>query len=162
MKMKSASLIVMIFMVCAGMLAGAIEQEVELPLGTQVETPAAGQLILVLPSGQRLELEGVTSIQAEFSRCILRGPGGGILMHGIRAKFLQPATEKLVVLPAEIRLVALGDDVMWVRQSAPVPPGSYIRINEEVVWLPAKIHFLKAGAQAIPVPNPKKPGVVPR
>lgn len=162
MKLKSASLIVMIFMVSAGILAGAIEQEVELPLGTQVEAPAVDKLILVLPSGQRLELEGVTTIQAGFPRCVLRGPGGGILFHGMQAKFIQPSTEKLVELPSAIRLVAVDNDLMWVRQGAPVPPGSYIRINEEVVWLPAKIHFLKAGSQMMPPPNPKKPGVVPR
>lgn len=159
---KKVALTVMVFMVCAGMLAAAIEKEVELPLGTQVEAPTADKLILVLPSGQRLELEGVTTIQAGFPRCVLRGPGGGILAQGIQAKFVQPSTEKLVILPSAIRLVAVGDDLMWVRQGAPVPPGSYIRVNEEVVWLPAKLQFLKAGSQVIPAPNPKNPSEVPR
>ncbi|MBN1196326.1 MAG: hypothetical protein JXA62_02880, partial [Candidatus Aminicenantes bacterium] len=130
MKQKIVFFVAMMALVCAGMhLHSAEEMTVELPLGTKVESPAPSQWVFVLPDGQRLELQGTGDLQAGFQQCLLRGPGGKILAQGTQAQFVQPSTEKLMTLPTGIRLIAIDNEVIWARQGAPVPEGSYLRIN---------------------------------
>jgi len=162
MKQKLVLFAVGMMLIFSGMQLAAIDKEMELPLGTKVETPMPNQLVLVLPDGRRLELHGSGNVLAGFQRCVLRGPQGKILTQGMKVTFVQPSTEKVMVLPPSVRLVAYDDQVVWARQGAPVPDGSYLRIDDEVVWLPTKLHFTTLPARNLPITNPKKPGIVPR
>lgn len=162
MKQKLLLFAVVMTMLCAGMqLNAAEEMTVELPLGTRVKSPAPAQWVFVLPDGQRFELQGAGDLQAGFQKCVLRAPGGKILAQGTQARFVQPSTEKLMVLPSDIRLIAIDNEVIWARQGAPVPEGSYLRINREVVWLPAKLHFMKVQTGNMPAKPHKQTGVQP-
>ncbi|HDP94802.1 MAG TPA: hypothetical protein ENN40_05510 [Candidatus Aminicenantes bacterium] len=162
MKQKLMLFAVIMAVVCAGtQLHSAQEMTVELPLGTAVESPAPSQWVFVLPDGQRLELHGSGDLHAGFQKCVLRDPGGKILAQGSQAQFVQPSTEKLLVVPSGIRLIAIDNEVIWARQGAPVPEGSYLRINQEIVWLPAKLHFLTFQTRNAPAKPHKQTGIQP-
>ncbi|MDY0296527.1 MAG: hypothetical protein RB296_04335 [Acidobacteriota bacterium] len=162
MKSNLVIFAVMVAFLVMPVYADAVEKEVELPLGTKRIDSSPDQLVFLLPDGKRLELTGGNSAAGFFQQCVVKGPQGGTLLQGGRAHFVQPSIEKLVVLDPSVRLVAIDDDVTWVRQGAPVPEGSYLRIGDEVVWLPAKLHFTMLPGKIELPPPPGRPKVQPR
>lgn len=162
MKMKLFNVAMMVCLVFAVTLPGSIEKNLELPLGTQMEKPAPDHLILVLPDGHRLELTGGGDILAGFQGCTLTDPSGKVVHRGMRVRFVNPSMEKMVKLPTGVRLVAIENDLVWARQGAPVPPGSYLMFETQVIWLPAKLSYVASSNQLHPQPPPRKLPVQPK
>ena len=156
MKMKLFNVAMVVCLVFAVTLPGSIEKDLELPLGTQMEKPAPDRLILALPDGRRLELTGGGDILAGFQGCTLTDSSGKVVQRGMRVRFVNPSMEKMVTLPAGVRLVAIENELVWARQGAPVPPGSYLMFETQVIWLPAKLSYLASSTQSHPQPPPRK------
>lgn len=162
MNTKIFLIISLVWMACVAILPGAIENELVLPIGTRMENPAPGQRALILPDGHRLVLNGPGSVSAGFTGCVVYDPAGKLVCRGTRIQFVNPSIEKVVALPAGVRLVAIGNELVWARQGAPVPPGSYLMIGGEVTWLPTKLVYLSAPERSLPIPPPVKPPVQPK
>jgi len=122
-----------VLLLCLAGTAAAQSKTVIIPKGTKVEKLGPGQFKLITPNGCTFD---ITSFKKTGKGQGTQGAVGIIGDCGIKdAKGKVIATGSNGVL----RGVVQPNDRS--RSVAPAPPGDYIKIDDEITWLPATIQF---------------------
>ena len=125
--------------------AAGAQQSLILPKGTTAQKLAAGHVLFSLPNGQKAEVKNYDPKSGSFGSCVIYLPGGKPL-----------ATGKGGTLGGAGR-AGIDDEVTWGKKGAAgTEPGDYVKIDDEVTWLPATLKFEVTGV--IDPDPPSRPG----
>lgn len=124
-----------VLLLCLAGTAAAEGKTVTIPKGTKVEKLGPGHFKLITPDGPIFDITAFKKTVKGQGTPGAVGIIGDCGIHDAKGKVI--ATGANGVLTGGVRAI-IGDSGKAMKD---IPPGDYVKIDDEVTWLPATIQF---------------------